>query len=79
MGYAIQSIGLFPTGAWRKILPPCRNYKNGHGPDRRSYRRINGATGAGAKFAERYPHQLSGGQQQRVGVARAWLPIRKSY
>lgn len=31
MGYAIQSIGLFPTGAWRKILPPCRNYKNGHG------------------------------------------------
>ncbi len=31
MGYAIQSIGLFPTGAWRKTLPACRNYKNGHG------------------------------------------------
>lgn len=31
MGYAIQSIGLFPTGAWRKTLPPCRNYKNGRG------------------------------------------------
>ncbi|STI75034.1 ABC transporter ATP-binding protein [Escherichia coli] len=31
MGYAIQSIGLFPTGAWRKTSLPCRNYKNGRG------------------------------------------------
>lgn len=29
MGYAIQSIGLFPTGRWRKISPPYRNYKSG--------------------------------------------------
>lgn len=31
MGYAIQSIGLFPTGAWRKTSLPCRNCKNGRG------------------------------------------------
>lgn len=31
MGYAIQSIGLFPHWSVAKILPPCRNYKNGHG------------------------------------------------
>ena len=27
MGYAIQSIGLFPQ--WRKISPPCRSCKSG--------------------------------------------------
>lgn len=31
MGYAIQSIGLFPHWAWRKTSLPCRNYKNGRG------------------------------------------------
>ncbi len=30
-GYAIQSIGLFPTGAWRTSHVPRRNYKNGRG------------------------------------------------
>ena len=29
MGYAIQSIGLFPH--WSKTSLPCRNYKNGRG------------------------------------------------
>lgn len=31
MGYAIQSIGLFPHWAWHKTSPPCHNCKNGHG------------------------------------------------
>ncbi len=30
-GYAYSIYYLFPTGAWRKTSPPCRNYKNGHG------------------------------------------------
>lgn len=33
MGYAIQSIGLFPTGVWRKTSLPCRNYKMVAGAD----------------------------------------------
>lgn len=31
MGYAIQSIGLFPTGRWRRTLPPSRSCKSGRG------------------------------------------------
>ncbi len=31
MGYAIQSIGCFPTGRWRRISPPCRSCKDGRG------------------------------------------------
>lgn len=29
MGYAIQSIGLFPTGRWHRTSPPCCNCKSG--------------------------------------------------
>ncbi|VFS17543.1 ABC transporter ATP-binding protein [Escherichia coli] len=52
MGYAIQSIGLFPH--WSVAQKYCHRAaitKMVTGADRRSYRRINGATGAGAKFA----------------------------
>lgn len=31
MGYAIQSIGLFPHWSVAQNVPPCRNYKNGRG------------------------------------------------
>ena len=31
MGYAINLLACFPTGAWHKTSPPCRNCKNGHG------------------------------------------------
>ena len=33
MGYAIQSIGLFPrTGRWRRISAPCRSCSAGRAP-----------------------------------------------
>lgn len=51
MGYAIQSIGLFPLERGAKYCHRAAITKMVTGADRRSYRRINGATGAGAKFA----------------------------
>ncbi|STJ19530.1 ABC transporter ATP-binding protein [Escherichia coli] len=52
MGYAIQSIGLFPHwSVAQNIATVPQLQKWSRGADRRSYRRINGATGAGAKFA----------------------------
>ena len=36
MGYAIQSIGLFHTGQWRKISPPCRSCKSGRAQNYRA-------------------------------------------
>ena len=73
MGYAIQSVGLFPHWSverniavvpkmlgWSadKITARVTELLQLFGLDPQTYRR-------------RLPHQLSGGQQQRVGVARA--------
>jgi len=73
MGYAIQSIGLFPHWTVEEniaTVPDLLGWPRSKIRDRvtelmellhldpQAYRR-------------RYPHQLSGGQQQRVGVARA--------
>ncbi len=52
MGYAIQSIGLFPHwSVAQNIASVPQLQKMVTGADRRSYRRINGAAGAGAGFA----------------------------
>ena len=73
MGYAIQSIGLFPH--WNvaqniATVPQLLKW-----PKPRIEARIDELLELlgleAAQFRERYPHQLSGGQQQRVGVARA--------
>lgn len=73
MGYAIQSIGLFPH--WNvaqniATVPQLLKW-----PKARINARIDELLDLlgleAAQFRERYPHQLSGGQQQRVGVARA--------
>lgn len=73
MGYAIQSIGLFPH--WTvadNIATVPRLLK---WPQARINERIDALLDLLAldpgQFRQRYPHQLSGGQQQRVGVARA--------
>jgi len=73
IGYAIQSIGLFPHWTVEDniaTVPRLLNWPRGRIRDRvtellellrldpESYRR-------------KYPHQLSGGEQQRIGVARA--------
>ncbi len=73
MGYAIQSIGLFPHWTVAQniaMVPQLLKW-----PKARIEARTDELLALlgleAAQFRERYPHQLSGGQQQRVGVARA--------
>jgi len=73
IGYAIQSIGLFPH--WRvedniATVPRLLNWPRARVRDRVTelleLLRLDPAS-----YRAKYPHQLSGGEQQRVGVARA--------
>lgn len=73
MGYAIQSIGLFPHWTVAQNIATVPELLKW--PKRRVAERIDELLELlgldAAQFRDRYPHQLSGGQQQRVGVARA--------
>ncbi|WP_158783238.1 ABC transporter ATP-binding protein [Pantoea sp. BAV 3049] len=72
MGYAIQSIGLFPHWTVEKniaTVPALLNWSKQKIADRVS--ELLALLNLDEQFRHRYPHQLSGGQQQRVGVARA--------
>ena len=73
IGYAIQSVGLFPH--WRvedniATVPRLLNWPRARVRDRVTelleLLRLDPAA-----YRGKYPHQLSGGEQQRVGVARA--------
>jgi osmoprotectant transport system ATP-binding protein len=73
IGYAIQSIGLFPH--WRvedniATVPRLLGWPRSRVRDRvielLELLRLDPAS-----YRAKYPHQLSGGEQQRVGVARA--------
>ena len=73
MGYAIQSIGLFPHWTVERnigTVPQLLKW-----PQERIRQRVIELLELlhldPEQFLHRYPHQLSGGQQQRVGVARA--------
>ena len=73
MGYAIQSIGLFPHWSVEKniaTVPALLKW-----PKARISERVTEMMTLlqlePTLYRARYPHQLSGGQQQRVGVARA--------
>ncbi|EIX1533932.1 ABC transporter ATP-binding protein [Cronobacter sakazakii] len=73
MGYAIQSVGLFPHWTVAQnvaTVPQLLKW-----PKARIQTRVDELLAllglAPDAFRDRYPHQLSGGQQQRVGVARA--------
>ncbi len=73
MGYAIQSVGLFPhwtVGRNIATVPQMLGW-----PRERIAKRVTELLELfqldPEVYRERYPHQLSGGQQQRVGVARA--------
>jgi osmoprotectant transport system ATP-binding protein len=73
IGYAIQSIGLFPHWPVEDniaTVPRLLNWPRGRVRDRVTelleLLRLDPAT-----YRSKYPHQLSGGEQQRVGVARA--------
>ncbi|EOT4639815.1 glycine betaine ABC transporter ATP binding protein YehX [Escherichia coli] len=72
MGYAIQSIGLFPHWSVAQniaTVPQLQKWSRTRIDDRID--ELMALLGLEPNLRERYPHQLSGGQQQRVGVARA--------
>jgi osmoprotectant transport system ATP-binding protein len=72
MGYAIQSIGLFPHWTVEKniaTVPGLLNWSQAQ--QRTRIAELLTLLNLDAELLHRYPHQLSGGQQQRVGVARA--------
>lgn len=73
MGYAIQSIGLFPHWTVEQniaTVPQLLKWPKAKIRDRVT-ELLELLHLDAAQFRGRYPHQLSGGQQQRVGVARA--------
>jgi len=73
MGYAIQSIGLFPHWTVEQNIATVPDLL--HWPRSRTRERVTELLDTldlpPEVYRNRYPHQLSGGQQQRVGVARA--------
>ena len=73
MGYAIQSVGLFPH--WNvarniAVVPQMLGWARPR-IDARVKALLELFELDPALYSARFPHQLSGGQQQRVGVARA--------
>jgi osmoprotectant transport system ATP-binding protein len=73
MGYAIQSVGLFPhwTVARNIATVPQLLGWSKERIEARVTELLTLFAMEPAQYRSRYPHQLSGGQQQRVGVARA--------
>ena len=73
IGYAIQSVGLFPHWTVEQNIAAVPTLLKW--PKARIQQRVDELLTllhlAPETFRRRYPHQLSGGQQQRVGVARA--------
>ncbi|WLI77746.1 ABC transporter ATP-binding protein [Kosakonia sp. H02] len=72
MGYAIQSIGLFPHWTVAQNIATVLQLQK-WSRDKRDARvdELMALLGLEPVLRDRFPHQLSGGQQQRVGVARA--------
>ena len=73
LGYAIQSVGLFPHWTVERniaTVPQLLGWERSR-IDQRVTELLTLFAMDPAIFRTRYPHQLSGGQQQRVGVARA--------
>ena len=73
IGYAIQSVGLFPHWTVEANIATVPRLL-GWTKDRIGARideLLHLLNLDAARFRKSYPHQLSGGQQQRVGVARA--------
>ncbi len=79
MGYAIQSIGLFPTGRWRKISPPTTaTTKVVACADNDRIDELMALLGLESALRDRLSHQLSGEDGSSGSALRGrWLPIRR--
>lgn len=72
MGYAIQSIGLFPHWTVAQNIATVLQLQKWSRSQRDArVDELMALLGLDPSLRDRFPHQLSGGQQQRVGVARA--------
>lgn len=73
MGYAIQSVGLFPHWSVARNIATVPRLLNWSAAriDARVDELLQLVDLPPEQYRTRMPHQLSGGQQQRVGVARA--------
>ena len=75
IGYAIQSVGLFPHMTVEKniaYVPSISGMDEWKGKNRRKLaEELLAQVGLDSAIANRYPRTLSGGQRQRVGIARA--------
>lgn len=75
IGYAIQSVGLFPHLTVEKniaYVPSISGLTGWKGKERREKAQaLLERVGLDPGLAGRYPRSLSGGQRQRVGIARA--------
>jgi osmoprotectant transport system ATP-binding protein len=73
MGYAIQSVGLFPHWTVERNIATVPHMLGWNKPTitQRVTELLELFQLDPALYRTRYPHQLSGGQQQRIGVARA--------
>ena len=75
IGYAIQSVGLFPHMTVEKnisYVPSISGMDQWKGKNRRKLaEELLAQVGLDPILAGRYPRTLSGGQRQRVGIARA--------
>ena len=72
MGYAIQSVGLFPhMTVARNIatVPRLLGWEAGRTAARTA--ELLELVGLDPSYGGKYPHELSGGEAQRIGVARA--------
>lgn len=74
IGYAIQSVGLFPHMTVEKniaYVPSISGMDQWKGKNRRKLvEELLAQVGLDPILADRYPRTLSGGQRQRVGIAR---------
>lgn len=73
MGYAIQSVGLFPHWTVERNIATVPQMLGCSRPqiNQRVDELLRMLDLDPQVYRHRYPHQLSGGQQQRIGVARA--------
>jgi osmoprotectant transport system ATP-binding protein len=74
MGYAVQSVGLFPhlTIAANLSLA-ARLFGSAQAVIEARIQRLLGLMQLNAELLQRYPHELSGGQRQRIGICRAMM------